>query len=496
MVSKLIRSLCTILLLAGSAVAASLVPASPGPELSPGGRHFQVAPLNPDFVAWRARQQAGAIRVFAPTGTPSGIVPSPFDDSYLRREKLAAPLSLAVPSRYDLRTLGWVTPARNQGVCGSCFAFATYSSLESWLLKNAKETWDFSENHLKNYSGIDLSPCLGGDSLTSTAYLVRWAGPVAEVNDPFHDWDDRPSPGGPVRKYVTSALRFYSRADIKNAILNYGALFAPMYWPEDYTAYYDAATNAYHYAGTPEVNHAIGVIGWDDSKAVPGAPKKGAWLVKSSWGTDFGEQGCFYVSYENHSDVPYGMAYCDAVPTSTYLRNYQYDPLGFTGTSVGAGDSTCWGANVFTAVANEALAAVGFYALAENTAYTITICGMIERQEELAVFGAPLVSISGTARYFGYHTIPLPSRVTLRRGQEFAIVVQFTTPGTDLPVPLEVPVEGYSSKATANAREGYLSVEGELFIDVTSQEGCEQASVCIKGLTAPCAGSMPPTSQN
>jgi hypothetical protein len=190
------------------------------------------------------------------------------------------------------------------------------------------------------------------------------------------------------------------------------------------------------------------------------------------------------------------MAYCDAVPTSTYLRNYQYDPLGFTGTSVGAGDSTCWGANVFTAVANEALAAVGFYALAENTAYTITICGMIERQEELAVFGAPLVSISGTARYFGYHTIPLPSRVTLRRGQEFAIVVQFTTPGTDLPVPLEVPVEGYSSKATANAREGYLSVEGELFIDVTSQEGCEQASVCIKGLTAPCAGSMPPTSQN
>lgn len=483
--------LYAILLLTGPAVAAFAIPAPSGLGMLSGGRQFQMAPLNPAFVAWRARQQAGAISVFTPTGTSSDVVPSPFDDSYLRREKSVVPLSIAAPVRYDLRTLGWVTPARNQGTCGSCFAFATYSSLESWLLKTAHETWDFSENHLKNYSGFDLSPCLGGDSLTSTAYLVRWAGPVAEVNDPFHDWDDRPSPGGPTCKYVTSVLRFYARDDIKNAIMNYGALFAPMYWPEDYEAYYDAATNAYYYAGAREANHAVGLIGWDDAKAVPGTSKKGAWLVKSSWGTDFGEQGCFYVSYENQGDVPYGMAYCDAVPTSTYLRNYQHDPLGFTGASIGAGDTTCWGANVFRAAADEALAAVGFYALAENTAYAITIYGTIEREGDLAVFGERLASVSGTARYFGYHTITLPSRVTLRRNREFAIVVQFTTPGTDLPVPLEVPVEEYSSQATANAGEGYLSVEGELFIDVTSQEGCENASVCIKGLTVPSSGVQP-----
>ncbi len=53
-----------------------------------------------------------------------------------------------------------------------------------------------------------------------------------------------------------------------------------------------------------------------------------------------------------------------------------------------------------------------------------------------------------------------------------------------------------SSQATANAGEGYLSVDGELFIDVTSQEGCEQASVCIKGLTVPSSGGVPPASQN
>jgi len=182
-------SLITVVLWAGAAWAESSL--------------FRMGPLNPDFVAWRARQQAGAIHVLVPTNASSGLTPSPFDDSYLRRAELVVPLHIAAPSRYDLRTLGWVTLARNQGNCGSCFAFATYSSLESWLLKTAHETWDFSENHLKNYSGFDLTPCTGGDSLSSTAYLVRWAGPVAEVNDPFHDWDDRPSPGGRPCKYVT-----------------------------------------------------------------------------------------------------------------------------------------------------------------------------------------------------------------------------------------------------------------------------------------------------
>jgi hypothetical protein len=89
-------------------------------------------------------------------------------------------------------------------------------------------------------------------------------------------------------------------------------------------------------------------------------------------------------------------------------------------------------------------------------------------------------------------------REAQRRGAQLVVVDPRTTPlasqadvhlpvrpGTDLPVALELPVEKYSSKATANAGEGYLSVDGELFIDVTSQEGCKNASVCIKGLTVP-----------
>ncbi len=478
-----------VLLLTGSVFAESQTFSPLPPEMSPGGTpQFQLAPLNPDFVAWRARKQAGEIEVFA-NGLSGGLIPSPFDDSYLRREGSAATVSIAVPSQYDLRSYGWVTPARNQQTCGACFAFATYSSLESWLLKNGQGAWDFSENHLKNYSGFDLSPCDGGDPLTSTAYLVRGSGPVLETVDPFHPWDDRPSPGGAPQKYVTKVLWFYSPEDIKNAVMNYGALLAPMYWKE---AYYNSSTKTYYYPGTEKGNHTVGIIGWDDSKSVAGTSVKGAWLVKSSYGTSFGEQGCFYLSYGSHIDDWFAVAYCDAVPPSTYLNIYQYDELGFTGASVGAGSSTLWAANVFTAKADEELAAVGFYALGKGgTSYVITIYDTISRSGTNASFSTRLASVSGTVPFFGYYTVTLPSRVPLQRGNDFVIVVECTTPGTNSPIALETPVEGYSSKAKANAREGYLSMDGQSFIDLTAVEeleGHEQASVCIKGLMVASGG--------
>jgi C1A family cysteine protease len=83
-------------------------------------------------------------------------------------------------------------------------------------------TWNFSENHLKNYHGFDWGPCEGGNADISTAYLARWSGPALEADDPYRDYDDRPSPGGPTQKYLNSALWFFTEADIKNAVMNYG----------------------------------------------------------------------------------------------------------------------------------------------------------------------------------------------------------------------------------------------------------------------------------
>ncbi|MCU0917218.1 MAG: hypothetical protein MUC88_22035 [Planctomycetes bacterium] len=281
MMSKRVSSLSVVFLWTGAAFAGALS-LSPVPDPSvaaPGGTlQIQAAPLNPEFEAWRASKRAGAITALA-SGVSGGVVPSPFDDSYLRYEEPSVPIRIAVPSRYDLRDYGWVTPVKDQAGCGACFAFATYSSLESWLLKNASEQWDFSENHVKNYPGFDGSPCdEGGHPLMTTAYLVRGDGPVEEKDDPFHDRDEPSSPGGTVCKYVRSVRWFYDAQDMKNAVMTHGALYAPMYLdPQaERSPLYNAATNTYYNCTPYSKSHAVAVIGWDDAKDVPGAATKGA----------------------------------------------------------------------------------------------------------------------------------------------------------------------------------------------------------------------------
>ena len=76
------------------------------------------------------------------------------------------------------------------GNAGACWAFATYASLESYLMPG--ENWDFSENNMKNLlssaypEGFDRdNPNDGGNEFMSTAYLARWSGPVAESDDPY-----------------------------------------------------------------------------------------------------------------------------------------------------------------------------------------------------------------------------------------------------------------------------------------------------------------------
>lgn len=461
--------------------AQSAAPPQPPESLSDEIEALEFAPLNPDFIAWREEQRTRRLGLEAQESMPSGIIPSPFDDRYLRRVKSSITLYAELPSQYDLRTYGYVTPVKDQGACGACWAFATYSSLESCLLKTYGETWDFSENHLKNYHGYDMLGCEGGDWKKSTAYLTRWSGPIAEADDPFHDYNEPSSPGGPTIKYVVNVLAFYSAEDIKNAVMTYGALYTAMKWDPDY---YNSSSRTYYYTGDEDIDHGVAIIGWDNDKYVPGAPHRGAWLVKNSWGESEEHAPYLYVSYDDKKAVDDAVAFCDAVPTSSYLHNYQYDELGLVH-HVGSitGSTICWGANVFTAITDEELAAVGFYALSPNTTYEVTVYDTIDLTGDYASFSDECTKISGTARWFGYYTVNLPSTVPLSQGDDFAIVIKFSTPETTRPLPVEYPVEGYSSAAEANAGEGYFSTNGQSFQDITTLEGGEEVSICIKGLT-------------
>ena len=441
-----------------------------------------MAPLNPDFIDWQTSNAMLPLAAEEAQGEPVyhyGYTPPPFDWSHLQLEPPLRLLRVGAPVSYDLRALGQITPVRDQGSCGSCWTFSAYGSLESWLKKNEAENTDFSENHLKNDHGFDGGPCDGGNSDMSTAYLTRWDGPVNESDDPYHDWDDRPSPGGAPPKYVKTTLRFANSSDIKNAIMTYGAVDTTMNME---AAYYNSGTFTYYYSGSNQVNHGVTVVGWDDNKVVtpasgkPAPPGSGAWIIKNSWGTGWGESGYFYISYYDTKAVKSAVAYADIVPASDYTSIYQYDPFGMIG-SFGCG-ATTWGANIFTPAADGYLGAVGFYALQNNTSYEIKVYDNFSSGQ----FSSLLGSVSGTATYAGYYTIDLPSLIAVTTGNSFGVVGKFTTPGYNTPVAYEFNYPGYSSGATAAAGQSYYSCGGTNFTDMTTTID-STANISLRALT-------------
>jgi C1A family cysteine protease len=458
---------------------------------------LSLAPLNPDFLKYIQGHKIGRVQSVTGEGHALGYIPSPVDLSHLKGLQIYQSfraLKVSSPSSYDLRTLSKLTPVKDQGSCGCCWAFATYGSLESNLLPG--ETWDFSENNLKNTNGFDLDPCEGGDAPMSVAYLARWSGPINEPDDPYNPSSNVSPPGLEPVKHIQEVLIIPDRANsldnenIKQAVMNYGALFTSTYME---TTYYNPAYATYYYNGSNDANHAVAIVGWDDNfdknlfPTVP--PGNGAFIVRNSWGTDWGDSGYFYISYYDSEIGKDNYVFNGAKSTTNYDRVYQYDPLGWTN-SVGYKSNTAWFANIFTAVENEQLSAVSFYTVSTNSTYKIFIYSNVTSDP---ISGLLAGSQTGSIVLPGYHTIPLNFLFFLPSGQKFSVVVKLTTPGVKYPVAVEMPITDYSSQATANAGESYISDTGTSWTDITTLSDFADTNVCLKAFTTVYTSTTPPS---
>jgi C1A family cysteine protease len=406
------------------------------------------------------------------------------------------------PASYDLRTLNKVTPVKDQSPYGTCWAFATFGSMESNLMPSY--LYDFSEDNLVRTAGFDLNPYTGGgNELMSAAYLAHGNGPVSEADDPY---GDSVTPAGIQPRmrllnmsYICNDYYYQDPnkdmtndiALIKGALQAYGGLYTSMNWNS--TAY-RAATCAY-YGGTgyyylANEGHAVTIVGWDDNysaanftTAAFGTPAgNGAWIIKNSWGTSWGNQGYFYLSYYDYWAERTAVSF-QPMNVGTYTTTYQWDPLGWCW-NIGWGSDSGWGANDFTAASSDPVYGISFVATAPGTVYAIYTASTHA--------GARTLRASDTVSYAGYHYISFASPLAVTNGQSFSIVINVTTPGYNYPLAVEGTQAGYSSTATSSAGQSFISTDGgSSWTDIGDPSSLNE-NLCIKAFSRPSTADTTP----
>ena len=356
------------------------------------------------------------------------------------------------PARYDARDNGWVTSVKNQGNYESCWSFSSLAAIETNLIKNgrADASLDLSENQFAyffynrqpdklGYTVGDYNTTSRGNYLSAGGTLqgtglalATWAGVTTEARSPYMTIPDASLCYAADYSVRNVYLYNYSMtnlagsvATIKQAILDHGAVACGI---NMIAQYYNPVNYSYNcqMAGG---NHAIAIIGWDDSYSKDNFNMKpaadGAWIVKNSYGPEFGDQGYFYVSYEDRTLTEF-IAFEAVTAAEQFDNNYQYDGTANPAYSYNKGE---WYANVFEAKGangfNEELKAVGVYTLTTNCNYEVEVyTGLTDAGKPTSGTKVYDVPVTGTLTDAGYQTIALPSAVSLTAGESFAVLVR------------------------------------------------------------------------
>ena len=397
----------------------------------------------------------------------------------------ASRITRYLPKDYDPRKQGKDTGIRNQENLGVCWAFAGIAGMESYMATNGYGVNDLSEEHMRwwakgGVNGWNVGDHEGTSNLLSMGYFASGDGPKLESELKYNTHNTRPSNMNTAKGtgYLASKVIFIrnNRMDIKNAITKYGGVVSGY---GDFDEYSSKDKNAYYVDYNIGQNHAVTVVGWDDSysrdhftgKAKP--KYDGAWLVKNSWGNYNSEGGYFWVSYEDKTLLQAGDNYSIKKIEKSGNKIYQLEKGGYTE----YGGKNFAVANVFNFNGqNETIEGVTIGNTTLGSKYQIYYAPVkkgVPQNSNLKLLA------SGTINETGYITIPVNS-VKIPSGKG-AIVVKMKNPNT-----ATIFAEGNTEnvpwfKAKANRGESFQLVNGR-FIDINTQTN-DNINFAIKAIT-------------
>ena len=346
--------------------------------------------------------------------------------------------------------------------------------------------YDFSEKNMANLHGFEPKYDVGGDDYMAAAYLLRWGGAVAESNDVYKatiaSWTDSVpmNPAIHVQHVVwVPGVLESDKEPLKTAIQEYGAISVPMYWRSDYAK----DSGAYYCTHSLAVNHAVALIGWDDSYSKTNFTNQpnvdGAWIIKNSHGAISGSNGFYYVSYADTCFAKYeGAVFIPADESENYTAVYGHDKLGYIADL--EGDCDC-GAAVFTSAWNEEIAAIGLYSYADSLQYEFSIYTNFNRTASPPIDKSFLATCqTNTVSHMGYTTIKLNNPIPIADNSHFAVSYRFIEEPYQHAISSTVYADGNIPYSYCNIKPGNTYIGSS---DTGKWEDMSPNCVCLKAYT-------------